>query len=341
MKKSDATTINESWPADELESVNTCPYCNTSQHTLAYESVQDWSFYCAPGKWTYWRCDNCSALYLSPRPTEASIGKAYAKYYTHSADGTSQFQRFKIKLKNECFFHWKNISIEPRLLFPKAFSFLFFPLKLFINPPFELGQLARPNKGKLLDVGCGSGNTLLSARQLGWDVVGLEIDSNAVKTAKQRGLNVLEGDFRQLRQFENQFDCIICSHVLEHVHYPLELLEMLTKALRPQGVLMLSLPNAKSHVLEEFGADWRGLEAPRHLGIPSLQKLTALLEGLGYESVHQTNTYNRTVAESIRIKNRQSKTSFKSSLQAILKLSLFGSDTNIQSDLIQITAKKK
>lgn len=340
MKTPDFSKIDQPWPEAELESVGACPYCKITACTLAYKDVQDWSFYGASGKWNYWNCSNCEALYLNPRPIETSIGKAYTTYYTHSAGGTSVLQNIKTRLKNECFYHWRQADISPRLNVPSLFAFIFAPFKKFINTPFELEQLVNMPKGKLLDVGCGSGKSLLLAKQLGWEVTGLEIDPNAVKAAREQGLTVVEGDFRQLKQFANQFDCIICSHVLEHVHYPLELLQLLTEALRPQGVVLLSLPNALSHVRAEFGSNWRGLEAPRHLGIPTLHKLIELLTSLGYGNIKQTNVNNLTVVESIRIQNRQLTSSFKNMLFAKLKIALSTSAANAQSDFIQISAKK-
>jgi 2-polyprenyl-3-methyl-5-hydroxy-6-metoxy-1,4-benzoquinol methylase len=341
MKRPDFSKIDQPWPETELENVDSCPYCKSTERSIAYKDVQDWSFYGASGKWSYWNCLSCEALYLNPRPKEASIGKAYATYYTHSAGGTSLRQSIKTRLKNECFYHWRQAEISPRLNVPVHLGFIFTPLKKFIHLPFELEHLIKKPKGKLLDVGCGSGSSLLVAKQLGWDVTGLEIDPSAVKAARELGLNIVEGDFRQLKQFENQFDCIICSHVLEHVHFPLELLGMLTQALRPQGLLLLSLPNAKSHVREEFGADWRGLEAPRHIGIPSLQKLTELLKNLEYEDIHQTHVNNLTVVESIRIRNRRLTSSFLTKLFAKIKITLSTTAANAQSDFIQISAKKR
>lgn len=341
MRTPDFSNIDQPWPETDLESVNACPYCKATQCTLVYSDVQDWSFYGAPGKWKYWACNSCEALFLNPRPLETSIGKAYTTYYTHSAGGTSLLQNIKTRLKNECFYHWRHADISPRFNVPSVFGSIFLPFKKFINLPFELDQLVNLPKGKLLDVGCGSGKSLLVAKQLGWDVTGLEIDPSAVKAARAQGLTVVEGDFRQLKQLVNQFDCIICSHVLEHVHFPLELLQLLTEALGPQGVVLLSLPNASSHVRAEFGSNWRGLEAPRHLGIPTLSKLIELLTALGYEDIKQTNVNNLTVVESIRIKNRQLTSSFKSMLFAKLKIALSAPAANAQSDFIQISAKKK
>lgn len=233
MKIPDTSIIDQSWPENELEHANACPYCGSKERTLAYKDVQDWSFYCAPGKWTYWDCKGCEALYLSPRPTEASIGKAYVSYYTHQSTALNSTQNLKAKLKHECLSHWFNINIQPRFNLPKFLGFLLRPLKSYIAIPFGLEQLVNLPKGKLLDVGCGSGASLKLAAQLGWSVTGLEIDSAAVKVARGLGLNVTEGDYRQLAQFTDSFDCIVCSHVLEHVYNPLEMLTLLTKLLRP------------------------------------------------------------------------------------------------------------
>lgn len=265
--------IDQDWPENELELVSSCPYCASKERKLAYKDVQDWSFYSAPGKWTYWDCKNCDALYLSPRPIETSMGKAYASYYTHNTSSVSIKRKLKTKFKNEFLSHSFSIDIPPRLNLPKYLNFLLIPFKCYINVPFGLEQLLHLPKGKLLDVGCGSGASLHFAQQLGWNVTGLEIDSAAVKAARKLGLNVIEGDYKQLAQFNDSFDCIICSHVLEHVYYPLELLMLLQKSLRHGGVLLLSLPNSSSHVRKVFGENWRGLEAPRHVSIPALDWL--------------------------------------------------------------------
>lgn len=340
MKKSDTLIIDQPWPEDELEYLSACPYCGSEERELAYNDVQDWSFYCAPGKWTYWDCKGCEALYLSPRPTEISIGKAYASYYTHGSSEGSLKQKIKTHLKNECFSHWLNINVTPRLSLPKSLSFLLYPLKKLLHVPFGLQQLVDLPKGKLLDVGCGSGNMLKPAKQLGWNVVGLEVDPNAVKAAKGQGLNVIEGDYRKLEQFVNSFDCIICSHVLEHVHQPMKLLELLFKALKPQGVLLLSLPNAKSHVRSKFGKNWRGIEAPRHVAIPTLKASIEYLNDLGFIEINQTNIYGVTISESVRIQERKSSLSKKDFILLKLKNALTRNSNEAESDFVQLAARK-
>jgi 2-polyprenyl-3-methyl-5-hydroxy-6-metoxy-1,4-benzoquinol methylase len=340
MQKPDTSIIDQAWPESELEHVNACPYCGSKERTLAYKDVQDLSFYCAPGTWTYWDCKSCEALYLSPRPTEKSIGKAYASYYTHQSVMLNSAQNFKTKLKQECLSHWFNMNIQPRFNLPKFLGFLLDPLKAYISIPFGLAQLANLPRGSLLDVGCGSGANLKIAAQLGWNVTGLEIDPAAVKVARSLGLNIIEGDYRKLAQITESFDCIVCSHVLEHVYNPLEMLTLITKLLRPGGLLLLSLPNAHSHVRYQFGADWRGLEAPRHISVPTLQEVVALLYQLGYVTILQTDVFNLTSPESNKIAKREA--TVRPMDFMFIKLKRIGGFSRFrgQSDFIQLEATR-
>lgn len=340
MRKPDTTIIDQSWPKAELEYVDSCPFCGSKDRILAYKDVRDWSFYCAPGSWTYWDCRRCEALYLSPRPTEESINRAYASYYTHFPNTQSLLRLLKTRLRNECFSHWLNADINPRLNIPKAFVFLLHPFRSLIKIPFELAVLADLPKGKLLDVGCGSGNKLLLAKQLGWDAIGVEIDSNAVAAAKKEQLKVIQGSYRDLVNFVNEFDCIICSHVLEHVYNPLEMLGLLRQALKPGGTLLLSLPNSKSWLRDMFGENWRGLEAPRHIAIPSQQFL--IEQKLEKEfTVNSVETFNsETIAESVRIQKRLLKLNYLELKQSRL-LGMYQTVNISKSDIMSLVCVKR
>jgi 2-polyprenyl-3-methyl-5-hydroxy-6-metoxy-1,4-benzoquinol methylase len=304
----DTSRIDQAWPQEDLERVEVCPYCGSKERKLAYADVQDWTFYCAPGKWTYWDCTACEALYLDPRPTKASIGAAYGNYYTHThVDQLSFVHKLKQRIRHECWSLWTGTNIKPRIGLPKFISWAFSPLKSKIIIPFGLKELALLPKGRLMDVGCGNGGTLSLAAELGWNATGLEIDLAAVKAARTRGLNVIQGTYEELDNHKNKFDCVMCSHVLEHVHDPLNFLIKLSACLRPGGVLLLSLPNSKSHVRQQFGRDWRGLEAPRHIAIPAQEKIKTLLFHYGLIVSSEQESILETVVESNRIKRRDIK----------------------------------
>jgi 2-polyprenyl-3-methyl-5-hydroxy-6-metoxy-1,4-benzoquinol methylase len=297
--------LDQEWPAESLERVDACPYCGSHERTLAFGDVQDWSFQSAPGKWSYWDCVNCQSLYLDPRPTRSSIGAAYTKYYTHgSAEPVSFFQMIKERLRNECLSQKLDANVEPRLHLPKILDGLIALIGNRVVVPFGWISLANRPKGRFMDVGCGSGQTVALARLLGWESMGIEIDPVAVRSAQRTGMNIVEGTYEQLAQFDKQFDCIMCSHVLEHVHDPRDLLAKLKAAIRPGGVLLLVLPNSLSALRRHFGANWRGLEAPRHLSIPSEQKLIQLLAELGFSIKSMADNGLETAVESYRIQRR-------------------------------------
>lgn len=292
--------IDQSWPECGIEQVEHCPYCGSDERELAYKDVQDWSFYCAPGRWTYWDCKRCDAIYLNPRPTAATVGQAYDAYYTHSsASKGSPLKILKERIKNECWSHWFNANISPRLHLPDWLAWLLAPLKSRLFEPFGLRELVDLPKGSLMDVGCGNGDMLGYAKQLGWRTIGLEIDPTAVHAARAQGLNVLNGTYERLSEYRQSFDCIICSHVLEHVHNPQDMLMKLKTALKPGGTLLLSLPNATSVARYHFRENWRGLEAPRHLSIPSVRQLKIDLEAMGFNiKQRQLNAFPTAAASS-------------------------------------------
>jgi len=331
---------DEYWPAVDLEFVDKCPFCYSKKRDLVRDEVEDWTFYVAPGKWYYWRCQSCAALYLNPRPTNESIGRAYSKYYTHGDKPQSSLQKLKILLKHECLSHTLNISLTPRLFLPKKLSWLLHPLNRGIAEEFGLNILAKTTKGKLLDVGCGGGKMLKLAEQMGWDAMGLELDPDAVESCRRLGLKVGYGGYEKLDDYPMYYDCIIFSHVLEHVHDPIDALNRISGALKAGGILLLSCPNAMSSAGEYFGRYWRGLEAPRHLAIPTLHFLIQHLIGMGFTVEQRLLDRFPTIQESLDIERNalpddRNKTHALSKIQTIL-----GSPESDQVDFIELVCKK-
>ncbi len=113
---------------------------------------------------------------------------------------------------------------------------------------------------RLLDVGCGDGTFLLAARAHGWNVTGTEVNPDIARAA---GLDVRSS----LDQVQNdgQFDCITLWHSLEHLRDPLATLTQLAGILKPQGSLVVAVPNAQGLQAKVFGSGWFHLDVPRHL----------------------------------------------------------------------------
>lgn len=97
---------------------------------------------------------------------------------------------------------------------------------------------------KLLDYGCGPGDMIVIAKQAGIKAEGLDLAPRSVLLAKERGIQIKLGDYRQMNRNykKNSFDVIFLQSVIEHIHQPIEELTEIIKYLKPQGLLILSSP---------------------------------------------------------------------------------------------------
>ena len=134
-------------------------------------------------------------------------------------------------------------------------------------------------KGKILDIGCGSGDTLAILKEIGWDAYGLDIDAQAIKAAHSRGLtNVKLGTYKDLKKYpDNFFDVIRLYHVIEHLDDSGMCLTLIYKKLKKGGKVIIGTPNAASLVARIFKGYWYNLDAPRHLYLFSPKTLTMLM----------------------------------------------------------------
>jgi 2-polyprenyl-3-methyl-5-hydroxy-6-metoxy-1,4-benzoquinol methylase len=138
--------------------------------------------------------------------------------------------------------------------------------------------LPSPRHGaSLLDVGCGGGDFMLRMRDRGWTVAGVETDPIAVERARDRGLEVHQGKVGGAAYGDSTFDAITMSHVIEHVHDPRDLLAQCRRLLKPAGTLVILTPNSAGWGHRHFGADWLGLDPPRHIHVFNPQNMRRLL----------------------------------------------------------------
>jgi ubiquinone/menaquinone biosynthesis C-methylase UbiE len=129
---------------------------------------------------------------------------------------------------------------------------------------YPLEALGSLPPGAVLDVGCGRGDMGAALVERGWRAVGIEPSESACEVARKRGMDVHQGTLGSVALDEEAFDAAIMSHSLEHMNDPPAALERVFRALRPGGVLVVSLPNFGSWQRERFGAAWFALDLPRH-----------------------------------------------------------------------------
>lgn len=103
-------------------------------------------------------------------------------------------------------------------------------------------------KGKLLEVGSGTGEFLWLAKETGWQVQGLEPSAVACEYAKERYGLELRNKLWELSLFEKEekFDAIVFWHVLEHIPSPISFMKQVNSLLAPGGKVLFSLPNQHS-----------------------------------------------------------------------------------------------
>ena len=149
------------------------------------------------------------------------------------------------------------------------------PQRRFVGPfellvrGFRLGRVrfARrlmPPGGSVLDVGCGRGLFLHLLRERGYEVKGTELSAATVRNAYP-DLPISVGDLRPGLFPDATFDLVSIWHVLEHLRFPDQALEVAFRALRPGGKLMLAVPNYGSVQARLGGERWFHLAPPRPL----------------------------------------------------------------------------
>ena len=122
---------------------------------------------------------------------------------------------------------------------------------------------------RILDAGCGIGlNSFLLGRK-GFTVVGVDSDKEKIYSAKHMLANFHKlsvqfklGNLLDLKSENKNFDCVVCFEVLEHIENDKKALEEISKVLKQNGILILSVPGkgfisfinqqSKHHVREGY-----------------------------------------------------------------------------------------
>ena len=146
-----------------------------------------------------------------------------------------------------------------------------------------VSYLRAESGGRLLDVRCGDGAAIDRARQLGWDAEGVEPDLALAEAARARGLRVAHGTLAGQGYPDDHFQAVVLSHVIERIHEPRAEVEECYRVLAPGGRLVVETPNAGAWCHQLMGANWWGLDPPRHLQVFTLGALGRLGRGCGLQ----------------------------------------------------------
>lgn len=187
-------------------------------------------------------------LITSPRPELQNLGKYYESedYISHTDNKRSLFEKA---------YHFvKNIALKNKL---------------------NLINSQQPKKGKLLDIGAGTGDFLLTAKNDGWQTIGVEPSDRAKNIAKEKGISFVE-ETSTLES--NSLDVITMWHVLEHVPDLEVQIQELKRLLKPTGTLIIAVPNYKSFDAGHYETFWAAYDVPIHFWHFSKKSIQLLFE---------------------------------------------------------------
>lgn len=219
-----------------------------------------------PGEWDLSVCSNpgCRLVWLDPMPVKDDIYRAYKSYYTHEPATQSRTLASRIFLSL--------LGLETT------------------RTRLDYFFIDRQTPGQLLEIGFGDARRLQQFADLGWEVIGQEVDPIAYERAKSKGLKVYRNEISEIGFKANQFDAIVSSHVIEHAHDPLRLLRECRRLLKPAGQLVMLTPNSDSYGHRTFGRNWRGNEPPRHLYLFSPPNMRSILQLAGFGHIEIKTT---------------------------------------------------
>lgn len=207
-------------------------------------------------------CANCRLIRLHPQPTPAELRDYYPPGYwfapqTSAADTLEHAYR-RLVLRD----HLR-----------------------FVERALEESE----ETGLVLDVGCGGGLFLqMLAERRKRRVVGLDFSLDAANVAWRRaGVPAVCATLSRAPIAPGGCAAITMFHVLEHLYDPASYLESARELLRPDGRLIVQVPNAACWQFLLFGARWNGIDVPRHLIDFRLQDLELLLDHCGFEVLRE------------------------------------------------------
>jgi len=96
------------------------------------------------------------------------------------------------------------------------------------------------NIGKVLDVGCGIGEFLSSYKNK--LCIGIDINPYCVKFCRENGLDVRKASTYKLPFMDEEFDGVLCSHILEHLDKPIKAFQEMNRVLKHEGKIIIVVP---------------------------------------------------------------------------------------------------
>ncbi len=236
-----------------MDKIDNCFVCNNTEFT---EHITSKDFSVSKEEFTIVKCNNCDFHFTNPRPINLDLKKYYISDHYISHNNNSE------------------------TLFEKTYQLI---RKIAIKSKFNLINSFIKN-GKILDIGCGTGDFLNKCKSEGWETKGIEPSDTARKQAiKNHSLSVEENT--DLTKIKREFDIITMWHVLEHVTELNQTVIQLNRLLNKNGKVIIAVPNYKSYDSSFYKKYWAAYDLPIHLYHFSKESISKLFENHGFSLV--------------------------------------------------------
>ncbi len=226
-----------------------CPVCAVDKIAPQF-TAKDYTV--SKENFSIWHCQSCTLRFTQDVPAQHNIGPYYKSdsYISHSDTKKGFINTLYHAVRKRTLLQKKNLVVTQTGI----------------------------EKGKILDIGCGTGAFLHTMQNAGWQITGLEPDDTARKKAQEL-YNLQPASPEKLFALEPlSFNAITMWHVLEHVHELHDYIKQLEKLIVPAGKIIIAVPNYTSNDATVYKEYWAAYDVPRHLYHFSPAAMRQLLE---------------------------------------------------------------
>ena len=236
------------------EKIVKCPICNQGSFSLFLKTGD---YFLTREEFIIQQCDGCGFKFVNPRPDKGEIGRYYQseEYISHDAKKANLFSRI-----------YKLARVHA------------------IKGKYGI-VAGHAHAGKILDIGCGTGEFLHYCKSRGLEVTGVEPNDKAREYARKVNGIAVFNELGEAGISNPTYGCITMWHVLEHVHDLNETLEMVKGMLHPEGIFVVAVPNSNSWDASKYGKFWAAYDVPRHLYHFNKSTMDKLVGNHGFETI--------------------------------------------------------
>jgi 2-polyprenyl-3-methyl-5-hydroxy-6-metoxy-1,4-benzoquinol methylase len=237
-----------------VRSASYCPVCRSELNDFRMVCDDRYGY---PGTYPLLKCPTCGHIALQAVFSPEQLGELYSSYYPRSELDVDACQPYQEVDGFRAWFDGLRCS---------TFRWV-------------------PGGIRILDIGCGFGQSLGYHVQRDCEVYGVEADENIRRVIDKYGYNVHVGLFDPDLYEEGYFDCVTMDQVIEHVTDPVKTLAGVSRVLKQGEMAILSTPNAQGWGARVFGKKWIHWHAPYHQQFFSIESMRIAANKTGFEIV--------------------------------------------------------